>query len=158
MKFKNIRGYSNGKIKFKNIQDFRRPVRTLITGQIASVVNTVHHCRSFVFWLKLANNCKMLNKLPLSDTQNWHHWIADSSPSKAIYNMAEKFVLTLFIPTTWQVNIPMLPEHLWKSRCYKKEIHLLCFKFYFLGYYIAYKQLLYTKWKIKSAAFQISES
>ena len=30
MKFKNIRGYSNGKIKFKNIQDFRRPVRTLI--------------------------------------------------------------------------------------------------------------------------------
>ena len=29
MKFKNIRGYSNGKIKFKNIQDFRRPVRTL---------------------------------------------------------------------------------------------------------------------------------
>ena len=31
MKFKNIRGYSNGKIKFKNIQDFRRPVRTLVT-------------------------------------------------------------------------------------------------------------------------------
>ena len=30
MKFKNIRGYSNGKIKFKNIQDFRRPVRTLV--------------------------------------------------------------------------------------------------------------------------------
>ena len=29
MKFKNIRGYSNGKIKFKNIQDFRRTVRTL---------------------------------------------------------------------------------------------------------------------------------
>ena len=29
MKFENIRGYSNGKIKFKNIQDFRRPVRTL---------------------------------------------------------------------------------------------------------------------------------
>ena len=35
MKFKNIRGYSNGKIKFKNIQDFRRPVRTLfVTLQI----------------------------------------------------------------------------------------------------------------------------
>ena len=33
MKFKNIRGYSNGKIKFKNIQDFRRPVRTLVTLQ-----------------------------------------------------------------------------------------------------------------------------
>ena len=33
MKFKNIRRYSNGKIKFKNIQDFRRPVRTLITYQ-----------------------------------------------------------------------------------------------------------------------------
>ena len=32
MKFKNIRGYSNGKIKFKNIQDFRRPVRTLDVG------------------------------------------------------------------------------------------------------------------------------
>ena len=33
MKFKNIRGYSNGKIKFKNIQDFRRPVRTLILSK-----------------------------------------------------------------------------------------------------------------------------
>ena len=29
-------------------------------------------------------------------------------------------VLTLFIPATWQVNIPMLPEHFGKSRCYKK--------------------------------------
>ena len=37
MKFKNIRGYSNGKIKFKNIQDFRRPVRTLIRIYFALV-------------------------------------------------------------------------------------------------------------------------
>ncbi len=70
------------------------------TRQIASVVNTVHLCRSFGFWLKLASNCKMLNKHPLSDTQNWHHWIAESSPSKAIYNtwlhIAEKFVLKRF--------------------------------------------------------------
>ena len=28
--------------------------------------------------------------------------------------------LTLFIPGTWQVNIPMLPEHLGENRCYKK--------------------------------------
>ena len=40
VKFKNIRGYSNGKIKFKNIQDFRRPVRTLVSG-IANSVFTV---------------------------------------------------------------------------------------------------------------------
>ena len=71
--------------------------------QIASVVNTVCHCRCFGLWLKLANNCKMSNKLSLSDTQNWHHWIVESSPSKAIYNtwlhIAEKFVLTFF--KTW---------------------------------------------------------
>ena len=39
----------------------------------------------------------MFNKLPLSDTQNWNHWIADTSSSKAVYNtwlhIAEKFVL-----------------------------------------------------------------
>ena len=38
MKFKNIRGYSNGKIKFKNIQDFRRPVRTLIYIYIIQIM------------------------------------------------------------------------------------------------------------------------
>ena len=31
VKFKNIWGYSNEKIKFKNIRDFRRPVRTLVS-------------------------------------------------------------------------------------------------------------------------------
>ena len=71
-----------------------------ITRKISNVVITVRHCRSFGFWLKLANNCEMLNTLPLSDTQNWHHWIAESSPSKAIYNrwlhIAEKFVLKRF--------------------------------------------------------------
>ena len=36
--------------------------------------------------------------------------------------MARSFLiaLTLFIPDTWQVNIPMLPEHLGENRCYKK--------------------------------------
>ena len=45
MKFKNIRGYSNGKIKFKNIQDFRRPVRTLIAEQYLKA-----HGKSFRHW------------------------------------------------------------------------------------------------------------
>ena len=40
MKFKNIRGYSNGKIKLKNIQDFRRPVRTLLVTLITLNRNT----------------------------------------------------------------------------------------------------------------------
>ena len=56
-------------------------------AQIAtSVVTTVRHCRSFGFWLKLANNCEMFNKLPLSDNQNEHHWISEPTSLKAIYN------------------------------------------------------------------------
>ena len=33
---------------------------------------------------------------------------------------SERGGLTLFIPDTWQENIPMLPEHLGENRCYKK--------------------------------------
>ena len=54
MKFKNIRGYSNGKIKFKNIQDFRRPVRTLEPNKVSLIFEKVSE----------TNVMQIINNLP----------------------------------------------------------------------------------------------
>ena len=56
MKFKNIRGYSNGKIKFKNIQDFRRPVRTLSRTLSSLLTHCWYVVYIFNFFLNITNS------------------------------------------------------------------------------------------------------
>ena len=53
------------------------------------------------FWLKLANNGDIIDRLLLSDKLNQRHWITESSSLTAIYNtwlhIVEKFVLIFFL-------------------------------------------------------------
>ena len=89
MKFKNIRGYSNGKIKFKNIQDFRRPVRTLISTFMIFFLFNISSTLTFVFshfyHKKQTNSLKVFHKIVYTTNLN------SRSTQKNVYIALKRF-------------------------------------------------------------------